>query len=388
MNERQDFESHFLKHPEEAQAVIALSTHERGGELISSVETLITRFVILPRAGRLPIALWTMATHLFDVFDAFPYLALTSPAKRSGKTRLLKVLQLVCREPLRFTSPSAAALYRVIQDKKPTLLLDEVEFLTRTNSELTQAITVILNAGFERGCMVPRCGGPKGDKLEYFSVYCPKALARIGRLPETVADRSLAISMQRKRPEDKVERFIYHRAQRETQTLKTGITEMLEAAKDDIRRTYEQCPDLDFIQDREAECWLPLFAVCLVLAPKRLGELRDCALFLGAEKAAADVDDSLPMRLLADILAVWPGGEAHVFTTHLIDLLKALEESPWRTECELTARKLARMVGEFGIKSGTVRVGESTAKGYSLESFKLVWSRYPTPEASQPSQTA
>src|SRR4051812_49994641 len=40
-----------------------------------------------------------------------------------------------------------------------------------------------------------------------FSTWCPKAIAAIGRLPETLADRCIVITMQRKRPGEKCERL-------------------------------------------------------------------------------------------------------------------------------------------------------------------------------------
>lgn len=179
----------------------------QGEQLLSAVEQYISRFVILPVGTLLPVALWTLATHLYGQFESFPYLAIVSPTKRAGKTQLLKTLELLARASLRCTFPSPAVLYRVINDRQPTLLLDEVEFLSGRKSDHALAVIAILDAGFEAGGMVPRCGGAKGDKLEYFSVFCPKAFASIGRLPDTLADRSIVLHMQHKARTEKASRF-------------------------------------------------------------------------------------------------------------------------------------------------------------------------------------
>lgn len=65
--------------------------------LLRDTEKFIARFVILPKGALLPLALWAVATHLFSIFDCFPYLAVVSPARRCGKTRLLEVLGLCAR---------------------------------------------------------------------------------------------------------------------------------------------------------------------------------------------------------------------------------------------------------------------------------------------------
>lgn len=93
------------------------------------MEGFLHRFVVLPAHTALPLALWAIATYTFESFDAFPYLAITSPTKRCGKTRLLECLELLAHEARRASNPSEAALFRMIEKYKPTLLLDEAETL-------------------------------------------------------------------------------------------------------------------------------------------------------------------------------------------------------------------------------------------------------------------
>ena len=116
-------------------------------------------------------------------------------------------------KPWRGTAPTPAALYRMMADS-PTLLLDEVEALnSQTKSESAQAIHAILNAGHRKGATIPRCDGPKHE-LKHFPVYGPKAFAAIGRLPDTLTDRSIVITMQRRTKDQKVERFLTARNRR------------------------------------------------------------------------------------------------------------------------------------------------------------------------------
>jgi len=73
-------------------------------DVIDGAESFIRRFCILPSAAYLPLAAWAVATHMPDAFDSFPYIALLSPAKRCGKTRVLEVLELLTSKAWRGTS--------------------------------------------------------------------------------------------------------------------------------------------------------------------------------------------------------------------------------------------------------------------------------------------
>ena len=120
-----------------------------------------------------------------------PYLAITSPDRQCGKTRLMEVLELLVARPWLIELPSEAVLYRTIHGSVPTLLWDEIDtvFNTRT-ADKYEAQRAVLNSGNRRGVTVPRCVG-SSSKVSDFNVYSAKALAGIGTLPDTVADRSL-----------------------------------------------------------------------------------------------------------------------------------------------------------------------------------------------------
>ncbi len=156
--------------------------------VLEDVRTFIRRFVVLDDHQALAVALWVALTHVYDAFGITPYLVITSALKRSGKTRLLEVLELLVREPLSTANISDAALFRVVADKSPSLFMDEVDaiFKSRDREELRG----LLNAGYRAGAVAHRMGGANNRTLESFPVYCPKAFAGIGDcLPDTLTDR-------------------------------------------------------------------------------------------------------------------------------------------------------------------------------------------------------
>jgi hypothetical protein len=177
-----------------------------GTELIRETEVFISRFAVLPSGSQLPLALWAVGTHLFEAFDSFAYLAVTSPTPRCGKTRVLELLSLLCASAERTSNISEAALFRLIERFKPTLILDEMEQI-REKGERAQILRNLLNAGNRRDAVVIRCADG-GASIERCGVFCPKAIAAIGSLPDTITDRAIVIVMQRRTREEKIERAV------------------------------------------------------------------------------------------------------------------------------------------------------------------------------------
>lgn len=174
---------------------------------IDLVAELLTDYIALPERVADVIAAWVAAAWLFDVWDRFPHLAITSPEKRCGKTTLLDILRVIVPCPLSTSNISPAALYRVIQAKRPTLLFDEAQSLARAGSEAGEVTREILNAGIVKNATVIRCGGKGMDKIKEFAIYAPKVFAMIGEPDGVLADRCLPVMMRRKTSGDRVERY-------------------------------------------------------------------------------------------------------------------------------------------------------------------------------------
>jgi hypothetical protein len=81
----------------------------------------------------------------------------------------------------------------------------------------------MLNSGYRRNAKVLRCVGEGEKRVERFPGYCAKALAGIGELPDTVADRCLPIRLARQAPGERVERWRSRDVQDETEALRERI---------------------------------------------------------------------------------------------------------------------------------------------------------------------
>lgn len=364
---------------------VEMETLEDGAGLVRAVEEFILGFVSLPAHTALPVALWCMGTHCYTLFEAFAYLAVTSPTKGCGKTRFLEVLELVVKDPLRMANTSEAVLFRALHKFAPTLLFDEAETL-RGKGDRAESLRGILNAGNRRDAIVVRCQ-PNTFEPQRFNVYGPKVVAGIGAHPDTITDRSIVIAMQKKARGERLGRFLLHRVKPAADALRDRAAMYVQVRGGNIRQVYSET-DLPFLEDRDCEAWQPLFAILSMADPSRLQELRGCAEALAGAKASGAEDADLRLRLLSDIRTALRADERAIFTAELLERLKANVEAPWTEDVPLNARKLGRMLRPFGIVPTTVRIGDQTAKGYKVEELEHVFSSYLGPETSQPSQPA
>jgi putative DNA primase/helicase len=85
-------------------------------------------------------------------------------------------------------------------------------------------------------------------------------------------------------------------------------------------------------------------------------------------------------ELLSDISAVFDAtGDERISTADLLRALVGKEESPWATYHmgkPMTARNLAKRLGEYSIKSMNVRFGHEVQKGFHRSQFVDAFIRY------------
>jgi hypothetical protein len=117
-----------------------------GSRLVADLEAYFIRFVDAPPESILAASLWTIWTHVFDLFDIAPLLVMTSATKHCGKTTMLRLVGSVAVRPQFSSNLTGAVLFRVIEKYRPTLLIDEADNFAKFNDDLKG----LLNAGHER----------------------------------------------------------------------------------------------------------------------------------------------------------------------------------------------------------------------------------------------
>jgi putative DNA primase/helicase len=350
-----------------------------GGAVLDALAAAVRRHVILRPAAADAVALWIAHTWVADRFQHTPRLAITSPAKRCGKSTLLDVLHMTCRRPVKADNISASGVFRTVEALRPlTLLLDEADAFLAENEELRG----VLNSGFERSGEVIRVVEVKGEWQPIrFATFAPLALAGIGTLPGTLEDRAVPIALQRKGAGEDAVKL---RAPGARGDLADIARKLARWAGERGKLLTAPPPIPEALGDREGDIAVPLLAVADDAGGAWPARARAALLDLFGRRTAAGGNMEAGGLLLADLRALFLGTSAtRMLSADIVARLATMEERPWpewKQGKPMTAPQLARALAPFGVRPGTVRVGAGTAKGYHKEAFEDAWMRYLPPE--------
>ena len=291
-----------------------------GDSLIDGLTSTIRRYVSLSEESALAAALWVIHTHAFAHAQFSPRLTLSSPEKRCGKTTLLSVLERMVAKPLPVANVTAAALFRTVEKVQPTLLIDEADTFIRNGDELRG----ILNSGHSRtNAFVLRTVGDDHEPRR-FSTWAPVAIALIGKLPDTLEDRSIVIPMRRRLPGEAGERLRMDRVADLT-LLQRQCARWVEDNADDLSDRDPDTPEA--LHDRAADNWRALLAIADQAGDQWPGLARAAAVSLSE---GIKEDQSARVQLLADVKTILEaGGIERIASAHLCARLAIMEDRPW-----------------------------------------------------------
>ena len=344
-----------------------------GAALLDEIVAAIRRYVVLSEYAARACACWVVHTFLAEHFLVSPRLSISSPTKGCGKTTLLDVLYRLVLRPLLASNVTPAAVFRVIEKYKPCLLIDEADTFLGVNDELRG----ILNSGHRKGGSVLRV---TGDDLEprQFATFAPCGIALIGTLPPTLADRSIPIELNRRRPNEPVESFRPDKAGRLEQLARQAAR----WARDNAVAVAAADPEMpEEVTNRARDNWRVLKAIAIVAGGKWPEHIDEAA---KAAQARVEDEASRLELLLEDIRAVGFGGnDTEVRSADLVQHLIELEGRPWAEFSHgkpLTQNRLARLLKPLAIGPGNVGPENSRARGYKRDQFKDAFERYLAPE--------
>jgi putative DNA primase/helicase len=350
------------------------------GAVLDEALATSKRFVAADDAYLAANVVWAAHTHLVHSETVFllvtPRLLITAAAENSGKTTLLKISKHLSARGLMFVNMTPASLFRVFDDLRPTICVDEADnaFARGANAELLS----LINAGHERGSFVTRVEEIDGARVpQFFGVWGAIALAAIGRLPAaTTQSRCIVVPLKRAWGGQIPER------------LRPGMEDVFVPIRRKLVRWAQDITDLPEprklpgLDNRIGDNWEPLLQIA-ELAGGRWPELITRAARLDAADSR-DVGTLTP--LLTDIREVF-GAQAQLTTTELIEGLLGLEEpsAEWDRSNrgrEITHVWLSRTLR--GVLPDTPearrarqwRVGKKTQRGYPVEQFDDAFRRY------------
>jgi Protein of unknown function (DUF3631) len=348
-----------------------------GSAVLDRVSAYIRRFVSLSESQMRVVALWTAHTYLIAAAYATPYMAITSVEKQSGKTRLLEVLETLAANAWLTGRVTAAVLVRKIDAEQPTLLLDESDAAFGGEKEYAEALRGILNTGHRRGGKSSCCERSGANFFcRDFSTFCAKAIAGIGKLPDTVADRSIPIRLRRAAPGERIERFRLRDIEAEAANLREEIETWCRSIGQMLPSARPELPDA--LTDRQQDGAEPLLAIADAAGGDWPEAARRALVELCTEAQVSD--DSIGKQLLADIFNIFQSrGVDRLSSAHLVAALVETETSPWSEWPHgkpLTAMRLAKLLKGHEITPRSIRIGDQTPKGYIREDFRDAFLRY------------
>jgi putative DNA primase/helicase len=356
-----------------------------GAALLDALAAEFKRYLVLPRLAPEMLAVWVLHTYAIDAFDLTPYVLIKSPEPQCGKTTLIYLLEDMSRKALTSEGCSAAAIFRAVDKYRPTLLLDEADAWLAGNEDARG----ILNAGYLRGARILRVEGDEHE-VTPFDPFGPKVISGISNQARTIESRSIPVKMKRKGRGETVERMRRDHFRKRLK-LEGRASQCMRWALDNVAALRELDPSMpDLGNDRVEDNWRTLLAVADMAGGHWPQTAREAAKVFAA--ASAD-NQSIRTLLLSDIrelLSTHQGDAIH--SELLASHLGAMVERPWhewgRTRRPMTQSALARELRHFDIVSGSVRIGNSTNKGYHRHQFEDAFARYLPPVAPPPGSKA
>ena len=343
-------------------------------KLLDEIETAIARFIVCDEETRIAATLWVVLTWNVEHVDIVPIAAINAPDKQCGKTQLLTFIGRTCRRNLPASNISPAAMFRAIEKWNPTLTIDEADTFLSANEELRG----IINSGHTRDTafVVRAVGDGANMDVQRFSTFGSKAIAGIGKLQDTIMDRSIVLTLRRKLKTENVER-LRHAGKGFFETIRAKLAR---AAVDYGRKIGQARPDLpDELSDRAQDNWEPLLAIADLAGEQWGKRARHAAVKISNIDNAELSTGQEILKSVRDVFERHRWG--NLSNEALLASLIEEPDLPWQTYNNgkpLTASQLRKKLAEYGVASKKVHcvVMGKSLQGFPCWRFVEPWTRY------------
>jgi hypothetical protein len=348
----------------------------QGAALLAELHGMLIRYVVFPSPEAADaVTLWVAASHAQPAWEHAPRLAVVSPLKRCGKSRLLDVVAETCHGPLITVNATIAAVVRSIGEDPPTLLVDEADTLwgTRKQADSNEDLRGLLNAGHQRNRPMLRWDITTRT-LDQLDTFAMALLAAIGELPDTIMDRAVVVRMRRRAAGEHVDPYRTRRDAPPLNQLRDRLSGWIRAH---LRELQHATPDMP-LEDRAADTWEPLIAMADLAGDDWPARARRAATTMTGAEAQQEEDTSASVRLLGDLREVF-GDDDALYSSTILERLHKLEEAPWADWYGrlLSTRDLAKLLRPYDVRAKNLRErGGEPRKGYTRADLHEPWSRY------------
>jgi hypothetical protein len=207
-------------------------------------------------------------------------------------------------------------------------------------------------------------------RLARFSCWCPKIMASIGRLPDTLSDRCIVVWMQRRTQREECERL----RDLDAGSIRRQCLRFVLDHSEEIRVARPEIPK--GLNDRAGDVWEPLLALADLAGAHWPGAAREAAMQL-----AQATQEQNPMgSLLLNIFLIFKTREKdRLYTRELVEGLAGYADRPWGEMLRgrpMTERWLALKLRPYGVLPRVIKLEGSRGRGYVEADLMETFRRY------------
>ena len=337
--------------------------------LLIELMAQLRRFVVVQDDVAIAITLWILFSWVHEVAVHSPLLVATSAEPDSGKSTLLGVLGFLVPRPYSVVELTGTNIYRIVDLKNRTLLIDEADQLFRRKAALAE----IINAGWTRGsARIPRI---VHGVIHEFDAFCPKVIGMLGlNLPSTMASRAIVCMLWPKLPSEQVADF-RHVDDDDFTTLRRKL---MRWAADNAVLLKDATPVVPpGFSNRVTANWCLLLAIADVAGGLWPEWARAAAVKLSHQRH----QPSERLRLLAALHPLLATRE-QITSAELVELLIADPDGEWaefRGRGPITQRQVAALLAGFEIFPVVLHPTKQASlsrRGYRRSQFGDLFARF------------
>jgi len=292
--------------------------------------------------------LWIIGTYLHPLFKAYPYVYVGG-IKETGKTKVLNVCSCLSFNSIFSGNMSSASLFRLIQNNRCSLFIDESEKLS--NPQRAEDFRNILLNGYKQGSFIYRVEKVKEKQtVMKFEPFSPKALANIQGLEDVLESRCIRFIMKRTCNKEVGEREVDEN-DKMWQILRDQLYLFSMSYWKKIKEIYDEIDNDTELRNRDWELWKSIFAIAKFIDPNIYKEMIDFALSKTKEAKDENITENTDY-LLTEVLckiALEPEESKFVAISSIKSaLMEYFDDEPkW-----LNNKWIGRAVRRLGLKEG------------------------------------
>ena len=158
----------------------------QANHLFREIYDFLKKYIVVSAEFYYVLVSYIMMTYIYVLFQVIPYLWINGE-KGTGKSTIMKLLNKLCFNPLFCSNINPANIFRQIDNDGSTIILDEFE---KMYGEEKQEIVKLLNQGFNKDGVVPRCVG-QNNQIKKFRSFSPKIMGGITNIDDVLFERCI-----------------------------------------------------------------------------------------------------------------------------------------------------------------------------------------------------